>query len=132
MDFLSADDSVTQHHNKNALNAVNNLNDNKNTRRHCEQHLLCPREVDLVFARTLSHRIVGVWHLSRGLFLSILGGAGYYINYFAFAVGDNFTAKAPIEDIARTSVEAQIENAAQEQNTTEHRCKVIVNTPTSR
>lgn len=91
LDFLSANNSVTQHHNKNTLNAVNNLNDNKNTRRHCEQHLLCPREVDLVFARTLNHRIVGVWHLSRGLFLSILGGAGYYINLFAFAVeGHNF------------------------------------------
>lgn len=34
-------------------------------------------------------------------------------------------AKAPIENVARTSVEAQIENAAQMPNAKHHRCKVL-------
>lgn len=47
-------------------------------------------EVELEIPRALNHRVVGICHLGCGLFLCFLGGAGYYINYFAFAVeGDN-------------------------------------------
>ena len=47
-------------------------------------------EAGLDFPRALNHRVVGVCYLVCGLSLSFFGGAGYYINDFAFAVeGDN-------------------------------------------
>ena len=46
-------------------------------------------EVGLVFPAALNHCIVGVGHLVCGFSLCFIGGAGYYINDFAFAVEGN-------------------------------------------